>query len=522
MDARYTAGVMRSVAAWLVFAVSFMDVGGPARAQEEEQPASAAGVELPPGAPPPKERAAREVWLRTRIDALIAARPELASAHLGVAVVDASSGKKLYDRNGSQRLKLASNAKIITATAALSLLGPEYRFRTTFYAETPKPDGTIAGNLWLRGSGDPSLDTASLWALSRELRLMGVTKVTGGLVIDDSAFDQAVLPPVYDEKKEDAYFRAPVSAASVNDSTVTVWVQPGATAGAAAKVTLDPMSDYFMVTSTATTVASGRNALAVAATPVPGEAHMQITVSGTIRVDDTGGEAVRKRVEHPTEYLGATLKAILLNAGIRIGDKTVRRGVVPPAAKPLASRRSQPVGVLVREMAKTSNNFMAEDLLKTIALEAAGAPASWAAGVAAVKHRLSELGIPEDSYDYRNGSGLYSGAFASPETVARILVAAARDFRYGPDFVAALAVAGADGTLGHRMAGGAAERYVRGKSGSLKGVACLSGLAGGVNRPLLAFSVLVNDAPDTPAGAKAARSLADQVAEHLVLFLEAD
>jgi D-alanyl-D-alanine carboxypeptidase len=72
------------------------------------------------------------------------------------------------------------------------------------------------------------------------------------------------------------------------------------------------------------------------------------------------------------------------------------------------------------------------------------------------------------------------------------------------------------------MYGGPGERYVRGKSGSLKGVACLTGFAGGNGRSLLAFSVLVNDAPDTPAAARAARSLADAVAEHLVLFLEAD
>jgi D-alanyl-D-alanine carboxypeptidase/D-alanyl-D-alanine-endopeptidase (penicillin-binding protein 4) len=195
---------------------------------------------------------------------------------------------------------------------------------------------------------------------------------------------------------------------------------------------------------------------------------------------------------------------------------------VPRTARALASRRSAPVGVLVREMSKTSNNFMAEALLKTMGAESAGPPGTWDKGLRAVKQRLAELGIPESSYDYKNGSGLYSSAFMSAETMTRLLVAAARDFRYGPDFVAALAVAGADGTLGHRMAGGPAERYVRGKSGSLRGVACLSGFAGGVGRPLLAFSVLVNDIPDTPAGARAARSLADEVAETLVRYVEAD
>jgi D-alanyl-D-alanine carboxypeptidase len=64
-----------------------------------------------------------------------------------------------------------------------------------------------------------------------ELGLIGVTRVTGSVVVDESLFDGATLPPVYDEKQEDAWFRAPVSAASLNDSTITVWVQPGKAAG---------------------------------------------------------------------------------------------------------------------------------------------------------------------------------------------------------------------------------------------------------------------------------------------------
>ena len=495
-----------------------------ARAQEaDDEPtvASEVRVETPPA--PPRDVKARESWLRARLDGLVAARPDLAAAKIGIAVVDAASGRKLYARNAAERLKLASNAKIITAAAALSILGPEYTYRTTLFADKLLPDGTVQGNLYLRGSGDPSLDTAALWGLVHELELIGVTRVTGALVIDESAFDGVTMPPVYDEKKEDAWYRAPVSAASLNDSVIKVWVQPGKAAGAPARVKLDPPSDYFVVESTATTVAGGRTALTVGTAAVPGKLpQTRVTVAGTIRLDAVGGEMARKRVEHPGAYLGATLRRLLARSSVKLAGKTTRFGPVPRTARPLASRRSQPVGVLVREMSKTSNNFMAEALLKTISLEVGGAPATWPRGVAAVKQRLAELGIPAASYEYKNGAGLYASAFASAETMARILAAAARDFRYGPDLIAALAVAGADGTLGHRMYGGPAERYVRGKSGSLRGVACLTGFAGGNDRPLLAFSVLVNEIPDTPAAARAARGLADAVAEHLVLYLEAD
>jgi D-alanyl-D-alanine carboxypeptidase/D-alanyl-D-alanine-endopeptidase (penicillin-binding protein 4) len=94
---------------------------------------------------------------------------------------------------------------------------------------------------------------------------------------------------------------------------------------------------------------------------------------------------VRRRVEHPGPYFGATFRRLLASGGIKVAGKTTRFGVVPKTAKALASRRSQPVGVLVHEMSKTSNNFMAEMLLKTISLEVGGPPASWARGIAAVK-----------------------------------------------------------------------------------------------------------------------------------------
>jgi len=167
---------------------------------------------------------------------------------------------------------------------------------------------------------------------------------------------------------------------------------------------------------------------------------------------------------------------------------------------------------------------MAETLLKVIGAEAAGAPGSWPKGLAAVRGWLGEVGLEDGAYRYVNGSGLYDSNRFTPVQIARVLRHAHRDFRYSADFTAALALAGADGTIGHRMVGGAAERYVRAKTGTLRNVSCLAGLAGGVGRTPLAFTVFVNDLPDAKGKVrpgKAARGLQDEVAQALVLYLEA-
>jgi D-alanyl-D-alanine carboxypeptidase/D-alanyl-D-alanine-endopeptidase (penicillin-binding protein 4) len=145
---------------------------------------------------------------------------------------------------------------------------------------------------------------------------------------------------------------------------------------------------------------------------------------------------------------------------------------------------------------------------------------------------LAEAGLPEGSYRYDNGSGLYDSNRFTPRQLTTILRRAYRDFRTSSDFVAALAVSGADGTLEKRGARGVsprepdrfggpgpAERYVRAKTGSLDDVSALAGYAGAVGRAPLAFAVVVNGMPKSAA--RAARALADEIAAILVLHLEA-
>jgi D-alanyl-D-alanine carboxypeptidase/D-alanyl-D-alanine-endopeptidase (penicillin-binding protein 4) len=307
-----------------------------------------------------------------------------------------------------------------------------------------------------------------------------------------------------------------VSAASLNYNAVTLRVQPAATAGAPARVLAIPTSDEVTIHNQAVTVSEGETNVDARVTH---GATTEITVFGRIRVEDHAGAELRKRIDHPSRFLGSAFRAILGEVGITVAGG-VRLGLTPATARPLATHESEPLSWVVRELEKYSNNFMAETVLKTMGAESAGTPGTWAAGVAAVRGYLDGIGVAAGSYRYENGSGLYDSNRFTPDQVVRILRAAALDFRTGADFVAALAVAGADGTLAHRMHGSPAERYVRAKSGTLNGTSALSGFAGGDGRPTLVFAVLVNDLPTHAEAVRAARELEDGVAELLVRYLE--
>ena len=200
------------------------------------------------------------------------------------------------------------------------------------------------------------------------------------------------------------------------------------------------------------------------------------------------------------------------------------RGTAPPSVLLIDSHSSQPLGVLSREINKRSNNFMAEQVLKSLGSDASGKPGSWQKGLQAVSRYLETLGIAPGKYQMVNGSGLFDSNRFTPTQVVVLLRAAYRDFRFAADFVASLALAGADGTIGHRMSGSVAERYVRAKTGTLSGISCLSGYAGAPApgsqplRPPLAFAVLVNDLGED-GGVQPAKRLQDAVVEALVTYL---
>lgn len=528
---------------WLPCALLVLCLARPGRTQTQSQPPAPsdpaaqegddeASAPVAPALGPPAgaTAAVRLAWLNETVDRALAARPELAGARIGIAIIDVPSGDVLVSK-GDGDYNIASNVKLVTTAAALTLLGPEYRFRTTLYADAPTWDGgdTIRGHLYLEARGDPTLDEAALGALADSLRRLGVRKVEGSLVIDDTFFDGDVVPPAFDQKKEDSPFRAPVGAASLNYNSVAVMVQPGATSGAPARVALAPDTEYVKLENQAITVVEGRTRLAVTSKIPPGKpARLGLTVTGTIRIDE-GERWIRKRVDDPAEYLGTALRQKLTDRGIKLSGKRLIRAPLPRTARALVARSSDPLGILVREVNKSSNNFMAETLMKTLGAEKRGVPGTWQAGQEVVRAWLAgEVGLGATGWRYDNGSGLYDSNRFTPAHIVAVLRAAWLDFRIAPDFAASLAIAGADGTIRSRMIGTAAERRVRAKTGTLRMTSTLAGYAQGgpaavaAGRGPLAFAVFANEIPEKVAGAgKAARALQDEIANACVVYLDA-
>ena len=474
----------------------------------------------------PADPKARGAWLTQQLDSAIAARPLLAAkAKIGVAVYDLEAGTELYGHDGDKGMSLASNAKLLTSIAGLGTLGAGFRWRTAIFIDDKSLDettGIVKGNLYVRGRGDPTLGVADMRALATEVAARGIRTVRGQLVIDGSYFDADVDAPHFNEQpKERAAFRAPVAAFGVSRSAflVNVLGEPGG----GAKVWLEPEAGELIKLKKVevSSVSEGRTRIRVDVKTVgPKKDTLEVDVVGQIRYAD-GHYWAKRRVDDPQRYAAEVFKQTLADRGIKFTKKAIGSGPVPVNAQPITLHDSQPLGSIVREMNKSSDNYFAETLLKTLGAEtrATPGPATWADGQAALQLYLTTLGLPPATYRSDNGSGLFGATEVSPKQMVTLLRGAHADYRIGPDLLGSLPVGGMDGTLARRWRGSVARGRVRAKTGTLATVTTLCGYVAVDSKRPLAFAILVNDIPTGQKGP--ARAMADDMLDAIVAYLEA-
>ena len=477
--------------------------------------AGSAGALVAPPLP-----AARKAWVVERLTRSLQARPVLGRAKIAVAVTDLVTGEELFAANADMKLNLASNTKLLTSVAALGTLGNGFRWRTTVLVEQPPDDaGLVAGDIYLRGKGDPTLSVSALEGLATEVASRGVRTIEGRLVLDTSYFDAVVEPPHFDEQpKERAGFRAPVASLGVARSTFTVQVL--ADPGGAASVSLEPdTGGYYQITKReVTSVTEGRTRLRVE-TKVKRD-HVEVEVTGAIRSGE-GSWEIRRRVDDPARFAAEVFRRALADRGVTIKQRSLGNGPVPLTAKPIAVHQSPTLPDVLRFMNKTSDNYVAETVLKTMGAElrATPGPATWVDGFTAVKAYLATLGLPAGSYKAENGSGLFASSEVSAHQLITLLSAAHKDYRIGPDLLQSLPIGGFDGTLAKRWHGHPARGRVRAKTGTLDKVVTLAGYLAADSGHPLAFAILLNDVPPGQRGA--ARALMDEMVDVLAAYLGA-
>lgn len=404
--------------------------------------------------------------LRHEIDSLTS-QPEFRNAQWGVLVVNPRTGDTLYSKNAGKLFMPASNMKIITSAAALTLLGPDYRYRTTFLTDGEVRDSLLDGNLLVIGRGDPTVSdrmrgtaTTVMDALADSLRAHRIRQISGSLARVGNAFPDSIYGYGWEWDDLGEYYGAGVDELIFNEGM--------------APTTLRPPPD------------TARDSLYSGPAKNPAKAYLD------------------------------ALHDALVRKSIRM-DGTVRDSVLSTPFKmdTLFVLVSPPLREILPALMKPSQNQIAEILLRTIGLER-GSMGTADSARKIVGQQLLAWGVQPDGFVIRDGSGLSDQDLLTPETIVRVLDRIQRDTAFAT-YYNSMPIAGVDGTIDTRMKGTPAEGNVHAKTGTLAKARSLSGYVTTADGERLIFSILANN---TTTSGSAVTQVADVIAAALAAYRE--
>lgn len=386
-------------------------------------------------------------------------------------VIDTDSGRTVISHNPTVARSPASTIKLVTTFAALDLLGPAYTWHTRALIQGALQDGVLDGDLILQGGGDSYMTLERWWSFAHALKVKGLKKIGGDIVVDDTAY---TLPPpdagAFDGRPNHAYNVEP-DALMVNFQTIEFKV--AADAGARRVDIVANPSPANLSIENHVRFAPGRCVRAAGRVDfkVASEAWDRVVFSGALSPHCEERSFTRVLLR-PATYAFGTFVELWREMGGEFAGK-LRVAPAPAPAQPFLSFDSLSLGEIVRLTNKFSSNLLARHLLLTIGAERLGYPATLEKGAAAIAEWAGERGLDLTSLEIDNGSGLSRSTRISALQMG-LLLNAAYHGRYSPEFIASLPLAGLDGTLRSRMKGSPAGA-VRLKTGHLDAV---SGVAG--------------------------------------------
>ncbi|MBL7661652.1 D-alanyl-D-alanine carboxypeptidase/D-alanyl-D-alanine-endopeptidase [bacterium] len=437
---------------------------------------------------------------------------------LGVVVTDLETGNQLFKFNADQVLMPASVMKIVTSVAALKYLGSDYKIPTEVFSElTPNQHGAI-GSLYIRGYGDPLLDTSDIEEMSLAVSRRGVREIND-IVVDNSLFVDPF--PASGAKA----YQAGTSALTLNQNTLTLEVYPGGS-GERASVYL-PAGSPFIVDNQVQTSSRAVNQITVIETGViqKGGEFFQNT-SGQLPTLKISGKigglsrpaSYRRALLNPEMAVANTFAEYFRRQGIKIKGQ-LRIGATPGNARLIDSFEFSTLADAIREMNHTSNNVVANQLLFALGQDAKGYFRSHL-GIERIHAMLAELECAAGSYAVYDGSGLSKKNRITASCLSRVLRYAYHDFSIAPDFIASFSRFGHTGTLRKRklrprnssalkvLSRETQADSVWAKTGTLAGVTALAGYATTGSNRRVAFVILSNSG--------GARSLENEIVKLII------
>jgi len=428
--------------------------------------------------------------------------PALKNASIGFVIKDLETGAYLYNVNQDKIMIPASNMKLVTAAAAIFGLGTDFRYRTDFFAKSSSSNRQSADGLYIKGYGDPTLTdkyygtfAEAVDNVAKQIRSTGIASIKGPIYVDGSYFSDNRRPSSWESDDIKWCYATRPSALTVSSSCLKVTIKGSLNPTI---ITEPPIENSFIKVS----IKRGSRSNIYIYQNQDGK----INISGVVRKGSS------ETYEYPAPRPELLYAIALASALKRVGVKTVVTDIRPVNGVPagysfLKSVYSPNLLDIISEMERNSDNFVAEQLLRTMgALK--GREGSHFAGSHAVEEILIKNGIAEyGDMNIVDGSGLSRLNRLKP----KVLIAALTAFynsKLRNEYLNAMAKPGEEGTLKKRLVGTDAVGRLWAKTGAIRGVCSLSGFIKRNNGRMAVFAIIING---YTVHSNAIRALQDQM-----------
>lgn len=427
--------------------------------------------------------------------------PVLKKVSYGISIVSINKNTSLFNYQSDNLFSVASNMKILTTSAALEYLGPDFEYKTRVETHgRMTASNTFLGDIIIRGSGDPNIsgrfydaNISSIpesWA--HALKNRGIQVITGDIIADDSIFDRIYTNLNWPENQLSEWYCAPSCGLSFNDNCVDITLIPEKKPGSVVTLLVEPDTSYFTIFNTCVYTSNKKeHAYSVYRKPETN----QIFIKGKFWIN-APPKKTWVTVHNPALYLATVFKEILGKNGIAVhgnarlinADESLKTDLEVIAQTTSSMEQT----ILVTN--KQSQNFYAEQIIKTLGAQIKGS-GTLAAGIEVVHDFMTKLGFQPEEYHVDDGCGLSKGNRLSPTMITTILAYMSRH-PHGKVLMDSLPTSGTDGGLRRRMIGPHYKNKIHAKTGYIARASALSGYVDTRNDDVLAFSILMNNFKD--------------------------
>lgn len=334
---------------------------------------------------------------------------QLSYASVGLIVAEAETGKEIFALNKNLALVPASTQKILTAAAALELLSENYRYQTHVYYSGTQLGNTLDGNVYIAGTGDPSLaswrykqqpQSAFLDSLMFYLKSKGIERINGSIIAIDKDWDSQIIPQGWAWDDIGNYYGAGTASLNWNENQYDLYLQPGREKSAVKLIKTEP---YLYDVELEPQLVAGpegsgdRSIIFLAPNCQKGWIRGSVPAGNRFKISGSVSMPVYNAVKQ--------IEANLRQQNIYIRNQAFTIDSTPTKLTLLLSFKSPLLYEQIYWFLNKSVNLYGEAFLKTMALEKNGF-AETAAGVDILKQFWQEKGIPKNALKISDGSGL--------------------------------------------------------------------------------------------------------------------